>query len=283
MMHPIFIRHRQLENAIFTSICAGILASASPTQGAVILEHRYSFSGNANDSVGTAHGSLLANGTIGADLLSTTNTAAGATGVSLPAAAIAGLSGDFSIEQYASAGSGAGFQALFGFSTDNTTYLVATPNRITGGGVSGLDYNPLGGGTGAFSSQNIIIGINAENGTTTQFVTTYNATTGTASYYINGTFQASASVPGFNLEVVGTGSRTINGNQFDPGLNGSTDDFRIFSGTLDAGQVSALAILGPDASTAAIVAAVPEPGVTTLLLASALALLRGRRFNRESV
>ena len=55
------------------------------------LVHRYEFNGNANDSIGTAHGTLGAGGTIADGKLITDGTAYGtniSAGVSLPLTAI---------------------------------------------------------------------------------------------------------------------------------------------------------------------------------------------------
>jgi len=78
-------------------------------------------------------------------------------------------------------------------------------------------------------------------------------------YYWNGVQAAitpTASDPGFNLQSVGKHIGINSGSPFgDPSLNGYTTDFRIYNQNLTAGQVALLYAGGPDASNAAISAA----------------------------
>ncbi len=100
------------------------------------LLHRYDFTGNANDSVGTANGTLEGSATISGGALNTTAVAGSLSGgvpqngVLLPAGAVAGITGPFTIESWFKANSAGGYCTLFSFSGNNTaSYVLATPAR----------------------------------------------------------------------------------------------------------------------------------------------------------
>ena len=262
-------------------MCLTAVGQMCQTAGAATLLHRYSFSGDATDSVGGADGALLTNGTISGDTLTTTGTAGTTSGVSLPTTAIAGITTDFSIEQYATwAGGTLNFSTLFAFSTNNTTYLLASPRRGGTGNLAGVAYNPVGGTTGAFTGETVLTAPTLTAGALTQFVTTYESATNTISLYINGALASTATTSGaFDLSAVGSGFRGINGNnQFDASMNGSTDDFRIYSGALTAEQVVALGAAGADATNVDVMAAAVIPEPASLVIAGLGAvMLAGRR------
>ena len=249
----------------------GVIGSSSAD--AQTLAHRYSFSGNANDSVGTANGTLRSAATIDTDLLNTTSAGSNDTngGVLLPLAATAGITGSFSIETYViGTGTTAPFSSLYFFGTESENHFTQTngANEIR----TRLD-PPTGGeqGTGSF----------AFPAGPTQVVSVFDSTALTLSLYFNGALQATAPLSvgtTFNLSLYdGAIAGVPPAGYNDSSFNGSTDDFRIYNGALSAGQVTALNLLGADATNAAIFAAVPEPGTAAFLALGALALTARRR------
>ncbi len=66
----------------------------------------------------------------------------------------------------------------------------------------------------------------------------------------------------------------------DDSFHGTISDFRIYSGALDANQVSGIFALGADASNSAIIAAIPEPSTIALLVGAGVAGLVIRRRSR---
>ena len=273
------------------ALAAGAVAFSTSAAQAQ-LAHRYSFDSDGSDSVGTSDGTLLANGTITGGQLVTTGTAAMTTGLSLPAGAVAGINGSFSIQQfYTSTAPQANFAVGSSFSdrgavngTDDpsgqTNFLIFQPRRGDGGNPSSF------AAVGPNFGQHNFLGATADAaGATYDVVFSYDAVSGNGNYYINGVLATDANgapstfaIPGFDLSTKNA-QIGINGNgPFpDPGLNGSTDDFRIFTNALSAGQVSALDGLGAGTSNAAINAVVPEPTTLGLLGVAGLGLLRRRR------
>ena len=263
------------------ALAAGAVAFSTSAAQAQ-LAHRYSFDTDGSDSVGTADGTLLANGTITGGQLVTTGTAAMTTGLSLPAGAVAGINGSFSIQQfYTSTALQANFAVGSSFSDGTTTnFLIFQPRRGDEGNPSSF------AATGPNIMQHNFLGATADAaGVTYDVVFTYDAGSGNGNYYINGVLATDANgvastfaIPGFDLSTKNA-QIGINGNgPFpDPGLNGSTDDFRIFTNALSADQVATLDGLGAGASNAAVNAVVPEPATLGLLGVAGLGLLRRRR------
>lgn len=278
---------------VASALFAAALGPAAVSEGA--LAHRYSMSeaGPAGtsvlDSVGTAHGALLANGTLDGDLLTTTGTAGNASGVSLPATAVQGLTGDFSIEQWATlstAGAATTFQTLFAFGVGGAagnrhTYLLASGRRGGAGNFSGVGVNPVGGVTTDFGGEVVVTGPTFVANALTQFVFTYRASDNQIQLFVNGALADTDTSPlPFSLQAVGADFRGINGNNpIDPAFTGSTDDFRLYNNALAPGAVTALNTLGPDATNAAVntASAIPEPASIGLLGIGALGLLARRR------
>lgn len=236
------------------------------------LLHRYDFTSNANDSVGTAHGTLRGSATISGGALNTTNAAGGLSGgvpqngVQLPPAAGSNITGPFTIESWFVANDGAGFATLFSFSGNNTgSYVMATPDR---GNVSAIFV--VGGGGGTVEQQ--ANAQNQDNGALHQMVVAYDGTT--LSYYIDG---ALGSFTGLSPTITNPGLVLatltyigINGGSpwADKSFNGSTRDFRIYGQSLTAGQVTNLYALGSDASNSAISASLVPPAAPTGLAAT---------------
>lgn len=238
-------------------IFGGLQTPPAPTGG---LLHRYDFSIDGRDSVGTANGSLHGSATIANGSL---NTSAGngslsggvpQIGLQLPPSAVSGISGSFTIESWFVANyvSG-GYSTLFSFSGDNTgSYVLATPAR--GNSPYASSISVIGGG-GDTSEQQASEQYQ-DNGALHQMVVTYDGTT--LSYYIDGALGSFMGLPPSiydpgivlaTLTYIG-----VNGGSpwQDNALNGSTLDFRIYGQALTAAQVANSYTLGPDASNSVI-------------------------------
>lgn len=250
-----------------SDLLSGFLALIAFAAGAnAQLLHRYDFTADANDTVGTAHGTLVGGASISGGALNTDGGNGAVNGqwgsggpmVSLDASAVAGLSGAFSIETWFQCTSGwPKYDSLFAFS-DNTqdNYLLGVPVRGYSPWPSGVGIKGAGGNT----SDQPVVGPYLDDNTPHQAVLTYDGTT--FSWYVDGALAdfsglpATLNNPGFNLSTLTYIG--INGGSpwADPSLTGSTYDFRIYGQALTTAQVAGLHTLGADAVNVSIVDAI---------------------------
>jgi uncharacterized protein len=247
------------------------------------LVHRYDFTTNADDSVGSAHGTLVGGASISGGALVTNGGNGSVNGtwsgsgprVTLSASAVAGITGSFTIETWFTCTTGwPKFDTLYAFSdatVDN--YLLASPVRGNAPWPSGVAVRGAGG-VGDGNWDQVVSGIYLDTPGIHQAVLTYDGTS--FRYYVDGVaaeYDVLPSVvvnPGFNLSTLT--SIGINGGSpwNDPSLTGSTYDFRIYTSALSASQVASIYSLGSDATNESINALViPEPGclaISTLCL-----------------
>lgn len=241
------------------SILAGILVCLSGISANAQLLHRYDFSTGANDSVGTANGTLEGSATISGGSLNSASVAGGLSGgvpqngLMLPSSAVAGITNAFTVETWFVANYGGGFTTLFSFSGNNTaSYVLATPAR--GNSPYASTISVIGGG-GSNTEQQASEQYQ-DNGVLHDMVVTYDGTA--LSYYIDGALGSFSGLPptitdpGLNLSTLTYIG--INGGSpwADNSINGSTLDFRIYGQSLNAAQAASLYALGSDASTSAI-------------------------------
>ena len=227
------------------ALAAGTVFAATSASQAVLV-HRYNLNGNANDSVGTSNGTLLGNGTFSATGLVTTGTNSATTGVLLPASTVAGITGSFTIQQFYTTSAAQGnFAVGSSFSdrnnasnpvdpTGTTNFVIFQPRRGDAGNPS--SFAVIGPQTGG---QKNSLGATADTpGTVYNALYSYDAGAQTGSYYLNGVLQGTPLSLGLNLSTK-NGLIGINGSGpfvNDPGLNGTTDDFRIFNNSVTAAQ-----------------------------------------------
>ena len=228
------------------------------------LVHRYSFNnGTANDSVGSANGTLVGKAAIsgGQLVLPNTTSAAPATDyLQLPAAILnnplngAGANENDSavtVEAWATINSGQytwanlfdfGNQDASGQSEYDIHVCVHASDDSTIAGISDSDnanvdcqYIDLGSGTGLDGSTNVHI------------TAVYNPPAGCVAIYLNGVLAGAddyVTIPMSGVQAV----RNIIGadNWPDPGMQGAIDEFRIYNGALQADEIAATQALGPN-------------------------------------
>jgi hypothetical protein len=250
---------------------AAIVAALTSMASAQSLTHRWDMS-SVNDSVGGLVGTVVPNATLTGGVLTPT----GNNGLTLPAATVSGINDAFTIETWYTFNVSSGFQTLFSFSNGtNQDYLINVARRGDSGDQSAA-FKVAG-------NETFVTGPINATGVLTQVVIVYDGNT-TASFYVNGTFSNSINNVNANFSLSNYTTIGVGGNNpwNDPSVTGTISDFRIYTGALTAGQVSALNGLGADASNGAIngVVAVPEPTTVALLVGAGVAGLVMRRRSR---
>jgi hypothetical protein len=282
-----------------------MLTSASGAEAA--LRHRYSFSGNVNDSVGGAHGAVVdglaptavfsggvldlsANAGQGSnDATASLNDAY----VNLPngiiSAAAASSSGELTIEVWAQSSTNRNWAALFSAGSSNAGEDVAN-------GGNSADYIQLIPRNGVGGNNRLRITTHRDDVGAEGFVDAPAELSLNNQQYIAAVFDQRAGLPGsVTLYVDGAliGTSTIAGNASpngflnlstmtdnnvwlgrsqwpDPIFDGSINEFRIYNGALSAGEVARHFALGADN--------IPEPASCLLaMLGSGLAAVARRR------
>ena len=214
---------------------------ATPAQ---TLVHRYSFTADASDSVGTANGTLVGspNFVNGAVILNGTNQY-----VSLPASLITGLTA-VTIETWATFSTITNNSFLFGFGNTDASgngedYIFCTPHG--GGGtraaISGVDPGYNGEQQAATSTY-------LDNQTNVMITTVFNPPASFVGLYLNGVLVASNSAVTTALSAVNDAHSYIGHSLYtaDPYLKGSISEFRIFNGAVSGSQIALDAGGGPD-------------------------------------
>jgi hypothetical protein len=258
-------------------LLTGAMSAAGPQQAAAAIAHRYSFTTNANDSVGGANGTLMDAGAPTAvfangQLDVSANTGEGSNSgiaedawVNLPngivsAAATAG-SGKLSIELWATVSETRTWQRFVDFGTseggedssssgNNAGYVYIAPNSGRwNNGLSTETHEPLGpadevGLTGPFVNnvQHHIVGTYDHNDLSA-------GPNGTMKLYLNGGLVGSAAIAD-NLDL-----RTfVNDNNYigraqwpDPIFDGLFNELRIYNHAITGSEVYANSLIGPDA------------------------------------
>ncbi len=265
--------------AMALAATAALGGMAVPAAQAALI-HQYTFNnGTANDSVGSANGTLVGGATItnGQLDLNGSNTQY----VSLPAATI-------DISSYTAVS----FSIWF---TAPTTPAVNSQLFAFGGDYSGTGYgyiiaNPTTGGTayyrtaisaGPTGTPGYVYGETSINGGLTstivgngqhQLVVTDNNST--LSIYLDGTLKTSASIPSKNLlsglsdSLAYIGKSVYSG---DPGFAGSINEFDIYNNALSATDVANAYAAGP------VPVPTPEPATLGILAFGAIGLLLLKR------
>ncbi len=262
--------------------CLAALVLVSTTAPAQTLVHYYNFATNTgNDQVGNANGVLSDGATISNGELQTTSGILSGlvlNGPSVTNSAVSGLTGSFSIEDWATITPNTHLTApaLFGFTSGSASnYFTVYSYHNLSGTPGTVDYDSPT--TNQYSAD--FNGLPLPEGTPIDVGVTYSATTETLSLYLNGVETTSVSTDGaLNLSsIAGTFDGGIGG--FDPGLTSTavsdTTQFAIYNGALSSNQMLA------DFDNGSPVSA-PEPSTWAMLCGGMALLFLARRLIRFS-
>jgi hypothetical protein len=207
------------------------------------LTHRYSFTANANDSVGTADGVLQGNATVAGGKLVLDGTTG--TYLDLPGGIInIATNKSISIETWVTFNDSAFWARLFDFGADGgSTEIYAAPTGPGNGGQHwGVSENFPGGQTigwkGAWTNLSAHITVVVDPPTSTLAVYR-DGVLEFARHDANGALSGIAT----NLAVLGRSLVPV-----DPYLPASIDEFRIYSGALTPAEIALTHINGPDST-----------------------------------
>ncbi|MFI4861702.1 MAG: LamG domain-containing protein [Phycisphaerales bacterium JB063] len=262
-------------------VAAGALAVAGVSHAGLVNSYTFN-DGTANDSVGSANGTLMGTATVsgGAALLN-----GGGDGNSYidlgagvaTAAANAGTAGAISAEAFVTMNSLANWAVIFSFGNSgpeldrdgsNGEYWQLIPQNGAGNGELRSTTHTGTGNLETFGDGGLL-----STGTELHIVNTLDFGAGTNTLYLNGTQVAQVGIQaGFDPTTYGaTGDvqNWLGRSQWgDPSLDASINEFNIYDTALTANEVAANFAAGPT---------VPEPGSLALLGLGGLAILRRRR------
>jgi hypothetical protein len=205
------------------------------------LAHRYSFTSNAWDSIGMAHGSLRGNAVVTNQALKLTGAVGGY--VDLPGGLVSGASA-LSIEFWASFGANGNWSRVFDFGTmagaNGQNYLFFTPH--TPASVTSLNFNA--GGTLGF----LDVAGNLDQ-KTVHVVCLVDPAASYLAIYTNGVLRGQKITALPALNSVSTAWSFIGRSLFsaDAWLNATIDELRIYDGRLTPGEIAVNHQFGPDA------------------------------------
>jgi hypothetical protein len=301
--------NRSVSSLAIAATTAGVILLMTDSANAA-LKHRYSFTSNANDSKGTAHGTVIDPGTtanaafVGGQLDLSANAGQGSNAITedayvdLPngivsSATSSGTNGAITFEFWATVATQRTWQRFGDFGTSNTgedmspggamsQYVLITPN--SGRFMNGLEMTNHPASNAAEPN----VGTNGPFpvGTEQHVVAVYDHTNtaagpnGTMSLYLQGNLVGTGAIhPDTNLRTPSDNNNWLGRSQWpDPVFDGSYNEFRIYDTALDAGMVRISFQNGPNG------AIVPEPGSLALLVgALAGGLLAARRKLRKNL
>jgi hypothetical protein len=255
-------------------LLSGAMTVAGSQVATAAIAHRYSFTANANDSIGTAHGTVIDAGVptavfAGGQLDLSANSGQGSnSGISedayvdfpnglISSAANAGTGGQLTIEFWATPATNRGWAALFSAGTSN-----GGEDSSSGGGAADyLQIIPSNGANGFIRTTTHTANVAAEGfvdytapmSTTqqTHLVTVYDQSAGlpgTISMYVNGALVGSNPMAAdFNLGTLNDNNVWIGRSQWPDALyDGKVNELRIYNSALTGSDVLSNAVFGPD-------------------------------------
>lgn len=285
-----------VEKKLVVSAVAGMLL---PAAAGAALVHRYNFSGNVNDVVGSANATLVDPGSIASfsggmlnlpNTGTTSNQSPFTTGayVDLPNGIISSLGNQATFETWITMNSNRDWAEMFSFGTSdagedqssgagNSRYITLIPqNGATH--VLRLTHRSIGGP--GDPAESFVDGASAlSTGTEHQVVAVWNETdttdgpTGTQYLYLDGALVGHSAIrAGISLATLTDVNNWLGRSQWpDPLIDAKYDDFRIFNTALSAQDVQTDFTAGPN------VVGVPEPTALALAALGGMGLLLRRR------
>ena len=243
-----------------TFLCLAAIGSAS----AATLAHRYSFDAGSElvDSVGGNTGVLNNGATVSGGALQLTGAGTGTGGNHMGFTSTIDIGGNFgatgvTIESWYTDNNTGTWGKLFQFGTNNAGQELAYTHTRGNGQQSGVDRDGaqlLGEQIAPTVQHHLVITVSAD---------------GNLNTWIDGD-QKLTDVNTNDLSNITTNFEAIGATSWgDPGMNGTVDEFRIWSGELTAAEVANNLALGPDT--------IPEPAGLALLSLGGLLALRRRR------
>jgi hypothetical protein len=291
----------------FAATAAGMMLLVTASSDAA-LKHRYSFTSNANDSKGTAHGVVVDPGTtanfsfVGGQLDLSANAGQGSNSITedayvdLPngivsSAVTSGTNGAITFEFWATVATQRTWQRFGDFGTSNTgedlspggansQYVLITPN--SGRFMNGLEITnhpasnaaePNVGLTGPFP-----VGVEQHVVAVYDHTNTSAGPNGTMTLYHQGNLVGTGAIhPDTNLRTPSDNNNWLGRSQWpDPVFDGSYNEFRIYDTAFTPGMARISFQNGPNGPI------VPEPGSLALFAGSiAAGMLAARRRARK--
>jgi hypothetical protein len=278
------IKRRTVGFVVRTVACTAIIATIAMPQAMGQLAHRYSFTSNANDSIGTAHGTVIDAGVTpsfsftGGMLDLTANAGNGSANITedaylnLPngivsAAASGGVNGAVAFEWWYTLAESRTWQRVgdFGNSNDGedtsnagsaSDYLsiVATSGR--GNQVDMTNHTDTGSepvvGLGGAATLGVPYHVMAVYNHNNHRSFTPQGSNGTMSLYVNGALVGHGAIhPDINIRTFADVNNWLGRSQWgDPLFDGSYDEFRIYNTAPSDAYVSASFAAGPNSLAA---------------------------------
>ena len=226
------------------SLCAAILLGLAFHAHGQTLTHRYSFTSDASDSVGTANGTVVGGATFNGGGSLVLNGTSGY--VSLPPGLVSNVTA-VTIETWASFGTIANNTFLFGFgNTDagglGANYIFCTPHgNGTRAAITGTD-------PGYNAEQQARIASTLDNQSNVLVTTVFNPPANFIGLYLNGVLVASNTAVTTTFASVNNKFSYLGKSLYnvDPYLAATINEFRIYNGALTNSQIAIDAAAGPD-------------------------------------
>jgi hypothetical protein len=230
----------------FSSPClrVGVLAMllAAPGVGQADIIHRYSFTKDASDSVGTANGVLMGDAFVDAGQLNLDGTPGTYVDLSAIGPDLATLS-NTTIEAWVTwVDASTQWQRIFDFGKDQASYVFMTPRS---------DRNQLRSGISIHSfqhEQTVSAVAQLPDNVEMHVAVVIDSDNGMISLYMNGAIQCTLFQTTLKPSDLGVASNNYLGkSQFsDPFFNGLINEFRIYNVALTADQIATSFAGGPD-------------------------------------
>ena len=249
-------RQPKMKTTLLLTLTSCMVASAAT------LSHRYSFDTDTTDSVGGNTGTLQGGATVSSGALQLTGLGTNTSGNHMGFTSPVDIGGNFgasgvTIESwYTDSGTGT-WGKLFQFGNSAAGQEFAYTHARGGGEQSGVDR----AGAKLFGEQ---VSLNEEH-----HIVLSVSSDGNLNTWVDGV-QKLTNVATNELSNVTTAFEGIGATSWnDPGMNGSVNEFRVWSGELTGQEVALNNTLGPNV--------VPEPSGLAFIFLSGLAALRRRR------